>query len=125
MPRKGGEFDSPPFPISETLGSRSAAWNMEINSRGDVGDPAAPEQLKKVLGGLLEPVKVKGIIVTNSGRYAIRGIVITECPVEKRESGKDFEIVLEENDPNAIQRVIVDGRRLLPKQRGLPKKKVN
>lgn len=73
-------------------------------------------RLTKLLRELMKPVILKRVIVTHSDRYAVRGIVLTVCPIEKREAGVDFEVVLEGNRPNSIQRVTVDGRRLFPRR---------
>ena len=54
-------------------------------------------------------------MVTKSDSFRVRGIMVTRCPVEETESGKDFEIKLDERDPDVIRSVTVDGRRLLPK----------
>jgi hypothetical protein len=63
---------------------------------------------------LLKPVVLKRIVVTRSDRYSIRGILLTECPIEKRESGRDFEVHMNERNPSEIRSVTVDGRRVFP-----------
>jgi hypothetical protein len=71
--------------------------------------------LRRMFKDLLKPVKVKSLVITKADRYTVRGIVLTVCPIEKREFGKDFEVGLGGDKGNSIRYVIVDGRRLLPR----------
>jgi len=73
-------------------------------------------RLTKVFKGLLKPLKVKTLVITKSEGDTVRGIVMTVCPIEKRESGSDFEVGLAGNQIDSIRYVLVDGRRLLPKR---------
>lgn len=73
-------------------------------------------KLRKVFKGLLKPVKVKSIVITKMDRYSVHGFLLTVCPIEKRESGRDFEVGLEGNKEGSILSVSVDGRRLLPRR---------
>ena len=70
---------------------------------------------KRLLADLLKPIKVKQVTFTRSDRYCIQGLVIAYCPVEKRDSGKDFKIELAGRNPISVVSVIVDGRVLYPK----------
>ncbi len=54
------------------------------------------------------------MVITQVDRNTVRGVLMTICPVEKTESGRDFEVGLAENEGGPIKYVIVDGRRLLP-----------
>ena len=67
---------------------------------------------------LLRPLVVKRIVVTRSDRYTVRGILLTECPIEKSESGRDFEVHMNVRDPTVIKSVTVDGRRVFPVRPG-------
>jgi len=74
--------------------------------------------LRKLLGDLLKPVRVKGLVITGSDKYTVRGFVVTVCPIEKTEAGRDFEVGLEGNHEGSILYVSVDGKRMLPKRAG-------
>ena len=79
------------------------------------GHPAISQhRLKELLGELLKPVAVKRVVVTGSDRYGVRGILTTMCPIERRESAKDFEVDLDGRGSDSIRQVKVDGRRLFP-----------
>ena len=73
-----------------------------------------PSELRKLLRDLLKPAQVKKIKFTSFTGDTARGFLVTFCPIEKRESGKDFEIKMEEIDPHSIRYVVVDGRRIFP-----------
>jgi hypothetical protein len=69
-------------------------------------------RLTKLLRDLLKPVKVKSLVITKTEGSTLHGVVMTVCPIEKRESGMDFEVGLEGNKGGTIRYVLVDGRRL-------------
>jgi hypothetical protein len=73
-------------------------------------------RLRKVLRDLLKPVKVKSVTITKADRYTVQGVLSTVCPIEKRESGRDFEVGLAGNKQGSIRYVMVDGRRLFPRK---------
>jgi len=73
-------------------------------------------RLKKLFRKLLKPLGVKSLVITHADRYTVRGVLMTVCPIEKRESGRDFEIGLEGKPGGSILYVSVDGRRLFPKR---------
>ena len=78
-------------------------------------------ELEKKLGDLVKPLRVKDLVITKATTSTVRGVVLTECPIEKIESGKDFEVGLGQKK-HAFTYVIVDGRKLLPKKiKGHPK----
>ena len=70
--------------------------------------------MTRTLAGLLKPLRVKSLVITRADKYAVRGIVLTECPIERRESGKDFEVELSGDDGGSITSVKVDGKKLKP-----------
>ena len=78
--------------------------------------PELQPKLKRVLRDLLKPLKVKSLVITKSEKNTVRGIVMTVCPIEKRESGTDFEVGLADDEGGSIRYVLVDGRRLLPRR---------
>ena len=57
---------------------------------------------------------MKRLIITSRDKYTVHGIALTECPIERTESGKDFEVGLDENDRGSIQYVSLDGRKVFP-----------
>jgi len=71
-------------------------------------------RVRRELRELLKPVKVKGLEITHVSRYNVRGVVLTVCPIERTESGKDFEVGLSQEAEAAISYVLVDGKRLFP-----------
>lgn len=73
-------------------------------------------RLRKVLRDLLKPVRVKSLTITKSDRYSVQGVLVTVCPVERSESGRDFEFGLAGGGESSITYVTVDGRRLFPKR---------
>ena len=73
-------------------------------------------RLTRVLKDLLKPVKVKSLVITKSEGNTVHGIVMTVCPIERRESGRDFEVGLEGSQGDSIRYVMVDGRRLPPRR---------
>ena len=73
-------------------------------------------RVKRLLMNIMKPVKVKEVVITKDDRYTIRGFVTTVCPVEKVESGKDFEVRLSRNHAVSVTFVSVDGRKLYPKK---------
>jgi hypothetical protein len=73
-------------------------------------------RLRATFRDLLKPVRVKSVVITKAERNAVRGILMTACPIEKGESGKDFEVGLEGNKGGSITYVSVDGRRLIPRR---------
>jgi len=73
-------------------------------------------RVKRLLMNIMNPVKVKEVVITKDDRYTIRGFVTTVCPVEKVESGKDFEVRLSRNHVAIVTFVSVDGRKLYPKK---------
>ena len=90
---------------------------MQATSLAQAEPTRDPEvELTKVLKDLLKPVKVKKVVVTKSDKYTVRGIVLMVCPLEKRESDRDFEIGLDGDATDRVQYVVVDGRRLFPKR---------
>jgi len=77
-------------------------------------------RVKRLLMSIMKPVKVKEVVITKDDRYTIRGFVTTVCPVEKVESGKDFEVRLSRNHAVNVTFVSVDGRKLYPKKGQIP-----
>ena len=73
-------------------------------------------RVKRLPMNIMKPVKVKEVVITKDDRYTIRGFVMTVCPVEKTESGKDFEVRLLRNREVIVTFVSVDGRKLYPKR---------
>jgi len=73
-------------------------------------------KVRKVLENLLKPVRVKSLTITKADRYTVQGILVTACPIEKTELGRDFEVGLAGDEESSIRYVTVDGRRLLPKR---------
>lgn len=71
-------------------------------------------KLRKELKDLLKPVRVRDVEITHANRYTVRGVVLTVCPIERTESGKDFEVGLSKDEEGAISYVLVDGKRLFP-----------
>lgn len=67
----------------------------------------------RTLADVLKPLKVKSLVITRADKYAVRGIVLTECPIERRESGKDFEVELSGDDDGSVASVKVDGKKLM------------
>jgi hypothetical protein len=62
----------------------------------------------------MKPAAVKKITFTSVTNDCVRGHLLTICPVEKRESSKDFEINLDAHDQTLVRLVTVDGRRFYP-----------
>ena len=56
------------------------------------------------------------MVITKMEGSTVYGVVITMCPIERRESGRDFEVGLAANHGSSITYVSVDGRRLIPKR---------
>jgi len=82
---------------------------------GPVEQESAPDlqrKLTKLLRPLLKPLGVKRLIISNTDGTRVRGVVITVCPLEKKESGMDFEVGLEGNLGGSIKYATVDGRTL-------------
>jgi hypothetical protein len=73
-------------------------------------------RITKVLRDLLKPVRVESLAITRADKYLVRGVLTTICPIEKIESGKDFEVGLAGNKEGSISYVSVDGRRLFPRR---------
>jgi len=73
-------------------------------------------EVTELLRGLLKPAEVRSLVITKSNKYTISGIVLTACPIEETESGRDFEIGLEGNGTGSVQYVTVDGRRVFPRR---------
>lgn len=73
-------------------------------------------ELTKLLRDLLKPVKVKKVVITKSDKYTVRGILLMICPLEKRESDRDFEVGLGGDIAGPVRYIVVDGRRLFPKR---------
>ena len=57
---------------------------------------------------------MKSLAITKSDGYTVEGVLLTVCPVERRQSGKDFEVDLAGNGESSVTYVIVDGERLRP-----------
>ena len=72
-------------------------------------------RLRRVLKGLLKPAKVRSVVITKADKYRVQGVLLMVCPVEKMESGKDFEVGLAGDEDDGIKYVTVDGRRLFPR----------
>lgn len=86
---------------------------------GVIEEGAAQElqpRLKRLFRELLKPLRVKSLEITKADRYSARGVVLTVCPIEKRVSGKDFEVGLGADPLGSIEHVTVDGKRLYPKR---------
>ncbi len=73
-------------------------------------------RLTKMLKNLLKPVRVKSLVITKSEWNTVHGIVITVCPIERIESGRDFEVGLAGDQEGSTRYVLVDGRRLLSRR---------
>lgn len=93
-------------------GSHAGSEAMVL--REEHSDQELRLRLRREFKDLLKPIKVKDLEITHANRYAVRGVVLTVCPIERTESGKDFEVGLSQNREGAISYVLVDGKRLFP-----------
>jgi hypothetical protein len=71
---------------------------------------------RRLLRDLMKPVRVKSLTITKADRYIVRGVPLTACPIERGESGRDFEVGLAGDEESSISYLVVDGRRLHPRR---------